>query len=112
MRAGYSAKTAGPQAAQNLSKLNVKKRIAELQQEKNKALDLKAEDALREIAAIAYTPPKAFERSQMSMKDKLKALEMLAKHLGIFTPDNGNATAINVNVIKTAPPPGGGNADS
>lgn len=103
IRAGYSAKTANEQSSQLLAKLHIQSFISGLAKEQNDALELKAEDTLREIAKLAYADPGDFDPMRMASRDKLKALEMLAKHQGLFQQDNGGATAINVNVIKTAP---------
>lgn len=105
IRAGYSPKDAHAQGARLSANVGIKKRIAELSRVKNDALDLKIEDTLREISGMAFAAPSGFEELRMNAKDKLKALEMLAKHQGLFTAadDGKGATAININVIKTAP---------
>lgn len=71
------------------------------------------QDVARAIAGVDVIDVKDSIRvKKLKMWNKVQALETLGKHLGMFNQDNGNATAINVNVIKTAPPPGGGNADT
>lgn len=78
IRAGYSRKTANQIASQNLAKLNIQNRIREMQQEASKRLRISADRVLNEIAKVA------FEDSHRD-GDKLKACEMLGKHLGLFT---------------------------
>ena len=105
IRAGYAPKNANVNSSRMLANDNIKRFIAGLSREKNDALDLKVEDTLREISGMAFAAPSGFDELRMNAKDKLKALEMLAKHQGLFTAadDGKGATAININVIKTAP---------
>ncbi|ELV7528474.1 terminase small subunit [Edwardsiella ictaluri] len=52
IRAGYSEKTATAQASQNLSKLNVANRIAELKAERNEQVGIDAAYVLRRLTEI------------------------------------------------------------
>ena len=79
IRAGYSEKTAREQAAQNLSKLNIQEKIAELKAERSKRTEITQDSVIQELAAVARAEVKG-ERAV----DKLKALELLGKHLGMF----------------------------
>jgi phage terminase small subunit len=55
IRAGYSAKTAASQAAQNLIKLNVATAIAEGQRKLREATGITAERVINELAKIAFS---------------------------------------------------------
>lgn len=79
IRAGYSKKTAREQAAQNLSKLNIQEKIAELKAERAKRTEMTQDSVIQELAAVARTEVKG-----VRAVDKLKALELLGKHLGMF----------------------------
>ncbi|EOX5225647.1 terminase small subunit [Escherichia coli] len=52
IRAGYSEKTANEQGAQNLAKLSIAQRIAELKAERNEAVKVDAEYVLRRLVEI------------------------------------------------------------
>lgn len=52
IRAGYSEKTANEQGAQNLAKLSIAQRIAELKSERNEAVKVDAEYVLRRLVDI------------------------------------------------------------
>lgn len=57
-RAGYSEKTARQIGAENLSKPDIRARIAELEAEHLAAVDMKAEDVVRRYATIAMADPR------------------------------------------------------
>ena len=109
VRAGYSKKTANTIAAQNLAKLSVQKYISELQREQSERTRITADQVLEELAAIAFSDRTELARVvsrqgetavtvkkavsgvkqgrngvEVSSYDKLRALELLGKHLGMF----------------------------
>lgn len=77
IRAGYSEKTAREQAAQNLSKLNIQEKIAELKAERSKRTEITQDSVIQELAAVARAEVKG-----VRAVDKLKALELLGKKEG------------------------------
>lgn len=114
IRAGYSEKTAREQAAQNLSKLNIQEKIAELKAERSKRTEITQDRVIKELAAMAFakatdyaqiasntvfikstaelTPEQqagivGIKQTQAGIEvklDKTRALEMLGRHLGMF----------------------------
>jgi phage terminase small subunit len=56
IRAGYSARTASSIAEENLRKPELMTEIQRLQTERSQRLDITADDVLRDLAAIAFTP--------------------------------------------------------
>lgn len=114
IRAGYSANTAREQGAQNLSKLNIQEKIAELQAERSKRTEITQDCVVKELAAVAFakatdyaciesntvfikptaelTPVQraaivGIKQTQSGIEiklDKIRALEMLGRHLGMF----------------------------
>lgn len=92
IRAGYAKKTAKVIACQNLTKLNVRNFIAELQQTTAKKTELTAERVLTELSNIGFS-------DEVRMNDKLKALELLGKHLSLFTDNISIKEMPTVNVI-------------
>ena len=132
IRAGYSENTANEQGSRMLAKVNVQKRIAELQAERAERLQIQQDDILRELASIAFASPahymdvvqvdgtsrilvkptaewteqqKAAVTSikntpngvEIRLSDKVKALELLGKHLGMF-----NRKELDVAVTQSA----------
>ena len=54
IRAGYSKRTSNEQGCQNLAKLSVAERIAELKEQRNQRVEIKADAVIRELAKIAF----------------------------------------------------------
>ena len=127
IRAGYSKKTANEQGSQNLVKLSIQKRIAELKEERSKRIEIDSDGVLKELKNWAegdYTelmlltakqikelspeirrlitgfkrvtrriPGTDEEEIQIEIKfiDKLKAMEMISKHIGFYEKDNSQS---------------------
>ena len=81
IRAGYSEKTANRIASENLSKLDIQEKIRQLQQKIEARTEITQDKVLNELANIGFAEPS----KQIRVTDKIKALELLGKHLGIFT---------------------------
>lgn len=132
IRAGYSENTANEQGSRMLAKVNVQKRIAELQAERAERLQIQQDDILRELASIAFASPAHYmdvvqadgtsrilvkptaewteqqkaavisikntpNGVEIRLSDKVKALELLGKHLGMF-----NRKELDVAVTQSA----------
>ena len=94
IRAGYSPRSAEQQASRLLVNAKVAEAVRRGIEKHAKALDLKAEDVLRELADIGYTP---VDTEDVRVADKLRALETLAKHLGLLKDD----VKVNVSADET-----------
>lgn len=79
IRAGYSEKTANRIASELLSKLDIQEKITELKAERAKRTEMTQDSVIQELAAVARAEIKG-----VRAVDKLKALELLGKHLGMF----------------------------
>ncbi len=92
IRAGYSEKTAKDIGCENLAKPNLKKEIDRRLEERAKNNGITAEFVLNGIKGIAVSG----ERES----DKLKAYELLGKHLKLFTDkiesDNKNDNTVHI----------------
>ncbi len=77
VNAGYSPKTASVIGSENLKKPKIRNRIWELQQERNRRTQITADRVLSAIISIAV------DKKQSGMT-RLKALELLGKHIGLF----------------------------
>jgi phage terminase small subunit len=95
IRAGYSEKTAQAIGAENLTKPLIAARLAELHEERNKRVEIDADYVLTSLKSIA---DRCMQSEQVVSKDgeasgeyrfehsgANKALELLGKHLKLFT---------------------------
>lgn len=78
IRAGYSEKTARSIGSENLTKPYIAEAIAELEKETQEKCGITAEIIVKRINQIAEDP-------DTSARDRLKANELLGKHIGMFT---------------------------
>lgn len=77
IRAGYSKKTANRIATENLSKPVIQEAIQEARDAREKRSMITVEWVLAQIASIA-------QDEEAQQRDRLKALELLGKHLGMW----------------------------
>ena len=117
IRAGYSENSASVISAQNLTKLNVNERIAELKAELSKSTKITQEWVLnrfRDISDRCMTAVPVMIRDddgimiesgdyKFDSSGANKATEMLGKHLGFFEQDN-KQKVIQAPVINILPP--------
>ena len=90
VRAGYSPKTAPQQGSRLFRNVVVQAAIATQQAQQLEAVEVRIEDVLRDLKAIAHTDPHVLsEQSGVPARwaDKLKALELLMKYLGLAAPE-------------------------
>ena len=82
IRAGYSARTAAAQAVRLLINVKVKAAVEAGAAKQHAQLDLTAQKVLTELLGVGYAE---VATSNIKVGDKLRALELLAKHLGLLT---------------------------
>ncbi len=85
IKAGYSEKTARAIGAENLTKLDIQKYLAEHQQKAHKERIATAEEILEFLSDTVRD-------DEVGRKDRLKAAELLGKRYALFEDrrDNGN----------------------
>lgn len=81
VRAGYSVATAKQQGSRLLAHSKVKVAVSEALARRAADAGVKADEILRELKVIAFSEPSEKYRAG----DKLKALELLGRHLKMFT---------------------------
>ena len=84
IRAGYSEKTANRIGPQLLVKTCVSEAIQQARQELEKRTQITADLVLKELAAIALDDASDVSDSRLRYTNKIRALELLGKHLGMF----------------------------
>ena len=85
IRAGYAPRAANVQGCRLMKREDVKAEIARLKAERGERAQISADDVLREVSRIAFADE---DLLLVTPRDKLKALDMLMRHLGLFTKDN------------------------
>lgn len=77
IRAGYAPKTAGVTAAKLLKNAKIQAAVSAAREDRAKRTGITADWVLTQIAAIA-------QDDDVKVPDRLKALELLGKHLGLW----------------------------
>lgn len=99
VRAEYSDKTAYSMGQRLLKKVEVQKYIEYLRKEQSDRTGITSDTVLKELEKIALTD------TEISGKEKIKALELLGKHLGMFSEkseESSNSSDITFNIISAA----------
>lgn len=84
IRAGYSRKTANRIGPQLLVKTCIQEELAKAMQRRAKRTEITADRVLKELAAIALDDAADYQDSRLKYTNKIRALELLGKHLGMF----------------------------
>lgn len=85
IRAGYSQKTARSQGERLLTNVDIAAAIQRGIKERIEKTQITAERVLLELAAIAFMDIEKLAEVGGKITDKLKALELIGRHLGMFT---------------------------
>ena len=83
LRAGYKAKSneiARVESHKLLTKPNIQQYIEELRAEQSKRTEITADKVLEELGSVAFN-----RNIECIGRDKVKALELIGQHLGMFT---------------------------
>ena len=95
--AGYSKKTAYATGAENLRKPQLQKKINEMKAKRAERTQITADNVVKELAKIGFGSEDQIEGfTRLEIKDKIKALELLARHTGAFNNDESTKAMINV----------------
>lgn len=78
LRAGYSQKTAYSIGDENLRKPEIQSEIQTLIRKRSERTGINADIVIKELVKIALAD------TEITGKEKMKALELLGKHLGLF----------------------------
>lgn len=83
-RAGYSPKTAYSIGQENLKKPEIKSAIQQAKKARRERTFITQDRILLELAAAAFADMSQSAETCLKWNNKLKALELLSKHLGLF----------------------------
>ena len=92
-RAGYSSKGAKNQAFRLLRDPEVKRAVEAALEERLKRIEVKQDEVIRELKAVAMASASDENGAAVKLGSKLRALELLGKHLGIFEGKQGQGLA-------------------
>lgn len=85
IRAGYSEKTAGKIGFENLQKPEIQAAIKDAMGDREKRTHITQDFVLSELYKIATQGADDGPESSLKYSNKLKALELLGKHMAMFT---------------------------
>ncbi len=112
IRAGYSKRTANEQGSQNLAKLSIQETIQELMAQRSKRTEITADYVLTNLKEVAercmQKKPVLNSGGNETGKFRFeyaganKALELLGRHLGMFTDKVEHRGQGSVNIILTS----------
>lgn len=111
IRAGYSSKTAEQMGYQLLQKTSVQKALREAIDERSKRTGITQEKVIEEIGKIAFAKAHDYSDADLKYSNKLKALELLGKHLGMFDGKSGQDAEKTNNLLHAVKESAGEDVD-
>lgn len=99
IRAGYSAKNADKIGSQLLGKTRVSEAIQAEKTARSERTEITQDYVLKKLKEIADSPASDAQESDLKYSNKIKALELLGKHLGAFDGKTGGDGETEVKVI-------------
>lgn len=84
IRAGYSEKTANEQGARLLANVSVQAAIQKRRQDRERRTEITQDYVLKKLKEITDRTASDAQDSALRYSNKIRALELLGKHLGMF----------------------------
>ena len=102
IRAGYSRKNASRIAIELLNKTHVSKALGAAMKKRQERTEITQDMIVRELAKVAFAKydEDNVQIGLIKTSDKIKALELLGKHLGMFTDKVELSGEVNTNADK------------
>ena len=97
IRAGYSEKTANRIASENLSKPDIQEYIQKRQKEGQERAEITRADIVDQLNTIGFAD---LDMDNISTRDKIKALEVMARMLGLDKPEEENGAGMLEELLK------------
>lgn len=99
--AGYNPNTAPSIGAENLKKPQIQEYIKQITDKRAERTKITADRVVQEFAKIAFAHEDNLEGfTKLELKDKIKALESLAKHTGAYNKDESEKTNVHIEINK------------
>lgn len=99
IRAGYSQKTADRIGPELLGKSCVSKAVQEAKQRRRERTEITQDYVVQKLKEIADKQASDAPDSELKFSSKIKALELLGKHVGAFDGKKENEKGMEVKVI-------------
>ena len=93
-RAGYSAKTADRIGPELLGKTCVSQAIQEAIQNRQQRMEITQDYVIKKLKEIIDEDASDAQDSDLKYSNKIKALELLGKHLGTWEPQDKQQTSV------------------
>lgn len=93
-RAGYSAKNADKIGSELLGKTRVSQAIQDAIKQRNQRTEIDQDYVIGKLKEIADMKASDAQDSDLKYSSKIKALELLGKHVGAFEPKDKQQTAV------------------
>ena len=100
IRAGYSPKTAYSMGQRLLKNVEVQKAIQAAMEQRSKRTEITQDLVLDEIGKVAFHEAADYAESELKYSSKLRALELLGKHLGMFDGKNAKQDKPENNLLE------------
>ncbi len=97
IRAGYSEKTANRIASENLTKPDIQEYIQKRQKEGQERAEITRADIVDQLKTIGFAD---LDMDNISTRDKIKALEVMARMLGLDKPGEENGAGMLEELLK------------
>ncbi len=88
-RAGYSQKTAGKIGGENLQKPEIQRALQIAMARREERTEITQDRVLRELEKVGFSNAGDYTDANLKYSNKLRALELLGKHLGLFDGKGG-----------------------
>ena len=99
IRAGYSERTAEQMGYQLLQKTSVQKAIQGEMDKRSQRVEITQDTVVEELAKIGLAEAHDYTDADLKYSNKLKALELLGKHLGMFDGKGGDGQEKGNNLL-------------
>ena len=100
IRAGYKEKTAGSIGQENLKKPEIQKAIQEAMKAQQQRTEITQDYVLQKLKEITEQPASDSPTSDLKYSSKIKALELLGKHVDAFERQQANSDGVLDDLIK------------
>ncbi len=100
IRAGYSEKTAGSVGNENLKKPEIREALQKAIKDRESRTEITQDQVLGELRKVAFAKAADYTDATLKYSNKLRALELLGKHLGLFDGKGGQSGVHENNLLE------------